>query len=69
MSDEYRVRCIHLSCKSMAVYGEDFEKDPEYQQGMVDFVCLCTQKSYGPDGASATLEDCREQGRGCFQDS
>ena len=68
MADEYRVRCMHLFCKSMAVFGEDFEQDPEYQQGMVDFTCLCTQKCYGPDGAVASLEECCKKERSCFQE-
>ena len=29
-----RVRCIHLCCKSMVVFGEAFESDPEFQAGM-----------------------------------
>ena len=28
-------RCIHLHGKSMAVYGEGFEDDPDYQEGSV----------------------------------
>ena len=47
----YRPRCIHLTCKSMQVWGEDFENDPEYQAGMVEFSCTQTFRNLGPDGA------------------
>ena len=40
-------RCIHLQSKAMAVYGEDFESDPDYQAGLSDLWCLKTAKSLG----------------------
>ena len=49
-SPPYRPRCIHLTCKSMMVYGEAFENDPEYQAGMTEFTCTCTFQPQGPDG-------------------
>ena len=39
----YRPRCMNLCCKSMMVYGEAFESDPEYQAGLTDFWCQLTQ--------------------------
>lgn len=70
MSDEQpqdpAPRCIHLSCKSMAVYGEAFEQDPDYQAGMVDFTCVATSKAFGPDGGEASMEMCRNRGRTCY---
>jgi hypothetical protein len=71
MSDtpsEYRPRCIHLTCKSMMVYGEAFEQDPEYQDGMVEFTCTCTFKNEGPDGGMASLELCSNPERSCFRE-
>ncbi len=73
MSDEttptdYRPRCKNLCCKSMLVYGEAFETDPDYQAGMVEFWCLCTSKGAGPDGDSVSLEQCSDAGRGCFKE-
>ena len=71
MSDEptpYKARCINLYCKSMLVYGESFEMDPEYQEGATDFWCLCTSKNQGPDGGEVTLADCCNRERGCFQE-
>jgi hypothetical protein len=71
MSEEtkpYRPRCCNLYCKSMMVYGEDFESDPEYQEGQTDFTCQCTSKGQGPDGAQVSLEDCSNPERECFRE-
>lgn len=63
----YRVRCINLCCKSMMVYGEDFESDPEYVAGQTEFWCVLTARGDGPDSAPATLEECTKPERSCFQ--
>jgi hypothetical protein len=63
----YRPRCVNLSCKSMMVYGEAFENDPDYQAGMVDFWCVLTSKNDGPDGAEAELDACSNPDRPCFR--
>jgi hypothetical protein len=70
MSDTptFRPRCKHLCCKSMLVYGEDFESDPEYQAGMVDFWCAQTSKGQGPDGEYVALETCSNPERPCYQE-
>jgi hypothetical protein len=71
MSDEpspYRPRCMYLCCKSMVVFGEDFENDPEYQAGMANFWCVQTSKGLGPDGDDVSLEHCSNPERGCFQE-
>jgi hypothetical protein len=71
MSDtpsEYKPRCIYLTCKSMMVYGEAFEQDPEYQAGMVEFTCVCTFTSQGPDGGATSLELCSDPERTCFRE-
>ena len=49
-SAQYRARCKNICCKSMLVYGEAFESDPDYQSGQTDFWCLLTSKPLGPDG-------------------
>jgi hypothetical protein len=64
----YRQRCMNLCCKSMMVFGEDFESDPDYQAGMTDFWCVRTSKGEGPDGASVSLELCCNPERGCFEE-
>jgi len=61
-------RCRHLSCKSLLVYGEDFQNDPEYQGEMTDFWCLQTSKGLGPDGAEVTLNLCSNPERPCYQE-
>ena len=69
MSDTstYQPRCIQLRCKSMLVYGEAFEEDPEYQAGNVDFWCVLTSKNTGPDCGEVNLECCRNPERACFR--
>jgi hypothetical protein len=64
----YRPRCMFLTCKSMAVYGEDFQNDPEFQAGMVEFQCLKTFRNLGPDGEELSLDLCSNPERGCFQE-
>lgn len=67
-SKPYRPRCIHLNCKSMQVYGEDFENDPEFQAGMVEFWCTQTFRGNGPDGADVGLDLCSNPERPCFRE-
>lgn len=64
----WRPRCRNLSCKSMQVYGENFERDPEYIPGFTDFWCACTSKGQGPDGEHVSLEACSDPQRGCYQE-
>ena len=61
-------RCKHLCCKSMLVYGEAFESDPDYQAGMTEFWCLRTSTGQGPDGCYVSLEDCSDPQRECFSE-
>jgi hypothetical protein len=72
MSDEatpYRPRCKHLHCnKSMLVYGEAFESDPEYQSGMAETWCLLTARASGPDGEDVSLSECSNPERSCFKE-
>jgi hypothetical protein len=70
MSDEaaYRPRCKFLSGKSLLVYGEAFEDDPDYQGGSADFWCSCTCTGQGPDGGCVSPEECSDPGRDCFQE-
>jgi hypothetical protein len=64
----YRPRCIYLTCKSMMVYGEDFEQDPEFQAGLVDFTCVQTCRGQGPDGDDVSLEACSNPERACYRE-
>lgn len=64
----YQPRCMHLCCKAMMVYGEEFRSDPDFQAGLTDFWCQQTQKPYGPDQGDVNLEACSNGARGCFQE-
>ena len=69
MSDQpYRPRCICLSCKSMQVFGENFESDPEFQAGMVEFWCTETFTNLGPDGGEISMALCSNPERSCYQE-
>jgi hypothetical protein len=71
MADEastYKPRCQNLYCKSMLVYGESFEMDPEYQAGLTEFWCLCTSRNQGPDLEEVSLERCSDSQRTCFKE-
>ncbi|MBL8798838.1 MAG: hypothetical protein JNM56_33450 [Planctomycetia bacterium] len=61
------IRCINLMCKAMQVYGESFEDDPDYQAGMTDWWCQCTQKPVGPDGGDLAMDLCCNPQRPCYQ--
>jgi hypothetical protein len=63
----YRPRCMHLTCKSMMVYGEDFTSDPDFQAGMVDFQCLRTASNQAPDRGEVALAPCSDPQRSCFE--
>jgi hypothetical protein len=62
------VRCIHLYSKAMAVYGEGYEDDPDYQAGVTDFWCVRTARAVGPDGGDVDVTACRDPERGCYQE-
>jgi hypothetical protein len=64
----YKPRCMFLTCKSMQVWGEDFENDPEFQAGMVEFWCTQTMKAKGPDDGHASLDMCSNPERSCFRE-
>jgi hypothetical protein len=67
-SSSHRPRCMHFYCKAMAVYGEAFASDPDYQAGLTDFWCMRTQKPCGPDQNDVLLELCSDPQRSCFQE-
>jgi hypothetical protein len=64
----YQPRCIYLTCKSMQVWGEDFENDPEYQAGMVEFTCTQTFLGQGPDGGAVAFAACCRPERSCYRE-
>jgi hypothetical protein len=62
------LRCIHLQSKAMAVYGEGYESDPDYQDGMSNFWCLRTGRPLGPDDGEVGMMPCSEADRECYQE-
>jgi hypothetical protein len=52
----------------MQVWGEDFENDPEYQAGMVEFWCNQTFRSQGPDGGDTSMPLCSNPERTCYRE-
>jgi len=61
-------RCIHLQSKAMAVHGEGFEGDPDYQDGLSDFWCVLTARALGPDGDAVGVKACCDRERTCYQE-
>jgi hypothetical protein len=57
-----------LQSKAMAVHGEEFEGDPDYQDGLTDFWCVETARALGPDGGEVGLPACRDPKRGCYRE-
>jgi hypothetical protein len=68
VSDNHYPRCKNLGCKSMIVFGEAFETDPEYQNGQTEFWCSLTFKGQGPDGSDASMGDCCDPKRSCYRE-
>jgi hypothetical protein len=64
----YKPRCMFLTCKAMLVYGEDFESDPDYQAGAMDFTCNQTYQCNGPDTGAVGLDLCSNPERACFRE-
>jgi hypothetical protein len=67
-SNVKKPRCMYLTCKSMMVYGEDFENAPDVLSGQEEFTCTCTYSGHGPDGELVALAPCSESGRRCFRE-
>ena len=61
-------RCIHLQSKAMAVHGEGFESDPDYQDGLTDFWCVKSVRGIGPDNVAVGMMPCSESERGCYEE-
>jgi hypothetical protein len=61
-------RCIHLQSKAMAVHGEEFEGDADYQGGSTNCTCGRTARSLGPDDRAADVDRCCDAERECYQE-
>ncbi|MCI0742142.1 MAG: hypothetical protein L0Y72_24170 [Gemmataceae bacterium] len=67
-ANPFKPRCMYLTCKSMQVWGEDFENDPEFQAGMVEFWCTQTMQGLGPDNDNVSLPLCSNPERPCYRE-
>ncbi|HJZ59533.1 MAG TPA: hypothetical protein VKE74_31605 [Gemmataceae bacterium] len=63
-----QTRCIYLQSKAMAVHGEGFEGDADYQDGLTDFWCVQTARGLGPDGGGVSLKECCDAQRDCHRE-
>jgi hypothetical protein len=61
-------RCIHLQGKALAVHGEAFESDPDYQDGVSGCWCIQSGRSIGPDYGPVGLKACSDGERDCYQE-
>jgi len=61
-------RCIHLQSKAMAVHGEGFESDADYQDGLTNFWCLKSARALGPDNDTVGIEPCSNPDRDCYEE-
>jgi hypothetical protein len=61
-------RCIHLQGKAMAVHGEGFECDTDYQDGVSGLCCIMSGRSIGPDYGEVSLKACSDPERDCYQE-
>jgi hypothetical protein len=52
----------------MAVYGEGYESDPDYQDAMSPFWCVQTGRSLGPDDGEVGMTPCSDVERECYQE-
>jgi hypothetical protein len=62
------VRCMHLQSKAMAVHGEGFEGDADYQDGLTDFWCNQTARAIGPDNDTVGIKACCDPERDCHRE-
>jgi hypothetical protein len=59
---------MHLQSKAMAVHGEGFAGDADFEGGLADFWCVQTARGLGPDGDPVGLKACCDSDRGCHQE-
>jgi hypothetical protein len=61
-------RCIHFQSKALAVYGERFEQDPDYQAGLNQCWCVKTSRALGPDNGPVDITSCSNPERDCYEE-
>ena len=63
-----QVRCMHLQSKAMAIHGEGFQTDADFQDGLSDCWCNMTGKPLGPDRDVVNITACCNPERDCHQE-
>ena len=61
-------RCVNMSGKSLMIYGEAFESDPDYQAGLSPMWCVQTGRGLGPDDGEVCLDACSDSKRECYKE-
>jgi hypothetical protein len=61
-------RCINLCSKAMAVYGEAFASDPDFDAGLSDIWCNMTARAIGPDDGEVSMDACCDKSRQCYRE-
>lgn len=61
-------RCLHLQSKAMAVHGESFAADSDYQDGLTDYWCVKSARGIGPDLGPLGPEYCSDPNRSCYEE-
>jgi hypothetical protein len=52
----------------MAVHGESFANDPDYQDGLTDYWCVKSARSIGPDMGPLGPDVCSDPNRDCYEE-
>ena len=60
-------RCNHITCKGMAVFGEEYLTSRDEVDRSHSFECHKTHNALGPDAALVSLSSC-VSGRSCFEE-
>ena len=61
-------RCMFLGSKAMAVHGEAFASDPDFDAGLSAVWCMQTGRGLGPDGGDVSLAGCCNKERDCYRE-
>ena len=59
--------CRHLRSNGKYVFSDGVAKNPNEGYDTSIYWCLKTMKGFGPDDDFATLADCRDSARSCYE--
>lgn len=60
------VRCRHIMCKEMLVFGDDYLRTLQNPDGNTGFWCEKTRGACGPDDDLVSLRTCQTN-RDCYE--